>query len=144
MKKANFDSGPIISPLRERSCLEEKGRRHTYHELIVLSERFQCLQQFLSRHLGREVGHKYNPRRAAVHILVLPKHDDLLPQHAKRLLGICMQGARNAVYVRKTTSARLPSGCTNIRATLPKRWKTEGMSVVMVLVVDLLCDGHYR
>jgi hypothetical protein len=37
MKNVNFDSGPIINPLREPSCLQEKGRRHMYHESLILS-----------------------------------------------------------------------------------------------------------
>ena len=77
------------------------------------------------RRREREVRHALRP---AVRILVLPKQDDLLPQHAKRLLGTCTRYAFNAMNVRKTTSARLSFGCTNIRVTSPKRW----MSAVTV------------
>lgn len=54
---------------------------------------------------------------------VPPKHGYLLPQHAKRLLSIYMQSALTVMHVRKTTSAYLPSGNTNMRMTSPKRWK---------------------
>src|SRR5882757_1793471 len=70
--------------------------------------------------------------RPAVCIHVFEKHGDLLPQHAKRPLGICIQGALNVIHVRKTTSARVPADCTNIRVTLPESWKTEWMSAVAV------------
>jgi hypothetical protein len=70
--------------------------------------------------------------RPAVRIHVFPKHDDLLPQHAKWLLGINIQGALNAIHVRKTTSVRVPSDYTNIHVTSPNRRKTKRMSAVMV------------
>jgi hypothetical protein len=72
------------------------------------------------------------PLCSAIRILVLPKRDDLLPQHAKRLLGKCMQRALNTIDVRTTSSAGLPSGCMNIRVASPNRWKTERMSAVTV------------
>jgi hypothetical protein len=99
-----------------------------YYELLVPSERFQFLQQFLLHHVSGKssLGHKYRsvivilpspcgPRqsiqirarffitalRPAFYFRVLPKHDDLLPTHPEGPFGIHMQGTLNAVRVRK-------------------------------------------
>jgi hypothetical protein len=40
--------------------------------------------------------------RPTVYFRVLPKHDDLSLTRAEGLFGICMQGALNAVHVRKS------------------------------------------
>jgi hypothetical protein len=59
-------------------------------------------------------------------VRVLPKHDDLPPTHAEGLLGTCMYcNVRLTPWTStKTTSARIPPGCTKMRLTSPKRWKT--------------------
>jgi hypothetical protein len=120
MKNAYSDSGPIISPLRKPTYLREKGKGHTYHESIVLSERFQSSNS-PSCIVYEKLDTNIIALSPVVQILVLPKHDDLLPQHAKSLLGICIQCALNAMHVRKTTSARLPSSYTDICVTSQKR-----------------------
>lgn len=74
--------------------------------------------------------------RPAVRVLVLPKHDDLLPQHAKRLLDICMQGALSAVHVRKTTPARLPS--------LYEYTVMHDLTKMLEDGMDVGCDGIWR
>ena len=43
---------------------------------------------------------------------------------------------------RKSISKRLPSDCTNMRVTSPKRWKTEWMSALSVRVAALTTRVH--
>jgi hypothetical protein len=60
-----------------------------------------------------------------VYFRVLPKHDDLSPTHPEGLFGICMQGALNAVRVRKTdvtaSSVRLHEDALDFDKSLENR-----------------------
>jgi hypothetical protein len=63
--------------------------------------------------------------RPVVYFRVLPKHDDLSSTHTEGLFGICMQGALNAVRVRKNdvgaSSIRLHESALDFDKSLEDR-----------------------
>jgi len=133
----------------------------THHESLVLSESFQWPRQFLLRHLGGNVGHKYRSvittlpspcglRRcisvpdclSLISIRPIPRfifvyfRNTMISRLRKRR-GFSAYACKvhlTECTSAKTTSARLPSCCTNTRVTSPKHWKmdSERTSALMV------------
>src|SRR6267154_6530250 len=124
MKHAYFDSGPNNKSAQRASCLREKGKRHTYHESLLLSgERFQYLRvrQFLLRRLEGSWT-QIVALRLVGRILVL-----------KNAMISCPSTRRGfSPHLCKVRLIPYTSGCTNICVASSKRGKTERMSVMTV------------
>lgn len=92
-KNAYFDSGLIITSLRIQKAHLLRKARHIRIRIVTRSY-FSSSSSASNSSSCIVLRGKSNrntiPLRSAVRTSLLPKRDDLLPQHGKMLLGMCM------------------------------------------------------
>ena len=106
-EKVYFNTGPIVIPFRKPTYSREREEKHTYYESLVPRSVITILPSLCGPPLSIHIRARFFITAFRPAVYFREKYDDLSLTHAEGLFGICMQGALNAVRVRKNKRRRI-------------------------------------